>query len=150
MKREALTVELRKRIEGRLAEHGQRLTPGRTSLVRVLAAARRPLTIPELVDRDHTLAVSSVYRNLTALEAAGVVRRLLTDGEFAYYELADDLTGRHHHHVVCSNCGTIDDVEVSPKLEQGLVETANELARRIGFRTERHLIDLVGLCNRCA
>jgi len=149
MKREALNVELRERIASRLAEHGQRLTPGRTSLVRVLAAARRPLTIPEVVDRDHTLAVSSVYRNLTDLEAAGVVHRLLTDGEFAYYELADDLTG-HHHHVVCSNCGSIDDIEVSPELEQSVLETANDLARRIGFRTERHLIDLIGVCKSCA
>ena len=98
---------------------------------------------------DDSLATSTVYRNLTVLEELGVVHRVITNGEFAHYELAEDLT-EHHHHLVCSNCGAVDDVKASPKLEQSVRDAAREIARRTGFRTERHLLDLIGRCSRCA
>src|SRR3712207_3394066 len=91
----------------RLRADQQRYTPGRRALVDALAAADRPLTIPELLQADDRLALSSAYRNLTVLERAGVVRRLVTSDEHARFELAEDLT-EHHHHLICATCGRID------------------------------------------
>ena len=69
-----------------------------------------------------------MYRNLAALEQAGVVRRVLTDEGFGRYELTEDLTG-HHHHLVCSNCGAVEDVDFAPGFEETL-EAAARGARR--------------------
>src|ERR1700742_2456477 len=101
----------------RLAEHQQRLTAAREQLVDILATTDRPLTIPEILDGRPGLAQSSVYRNLVVLEQVGVVHRVVTHDEFARYELAEDLTG-HHHHLVCSNCGRVEDLPASESIER--------------------------------
>jgi Fur family ferric uptake transcriptional regulator len=149
MRTASLAPDLREDIAERLRGAGQRFTRNREALLGVLAAARRPLTIHEIVASDTSLAMSTVYRNLTVLEEIGVVHRVVTSGDFAHYELAEDLT-EHHHHLVCSNCGAVDDVKASPKLEQCVRDAARDIARRTGFHTERHLLDLIGRCSRCA
>lgn len=136
-------------VERRLRLRGQRYTTGRRDLVSLLAEIERPLTIPDILDRDPDLSQSSVYRNLQILEQAGAVRRLVTATDTgARFELAEDLTS-HHHHLVCRTCGRIEDFEPSRELEDALVElTAGEVAA--GFRTDHHRLDLVGLCVDCA
>jgi Fe2+ or Zn2+ uptake regulation protein len=126
----------------------QRLTPTRGIIVDVLGASDRPLTIPEILAARDGLAQSSVYRNLVVLEQAGAVHRLVT-GDFARYELAEDLTG-HHHHLVCSNCGRIDDLPATPAVEQSVAAVVAQAASTAGFVTEHHRLDLVGLCADCS
>ena len=141
---------LREIVETRLRLANQRLTPNRLALLEVLAASGNgPLTIPEIRAARPELAVSSVYRNLVVLEQADVVHRVVTRGDFAYYELVDELT-EHHHHVVCSSCGAVEDVPASANIEQSVKDAARQIARRTGFKTERHRLDLFGLCQRCA
>jgi Fur family ferric uptake transcriptional regulator len=133
----------------RLRATGQRYTEGRRRLVDVLARAARPLTLPEVLDRSEALAQSSAYRNLVVLEEAGVVERIVTRDEYARYELAEDLTG-HHHHLVCDRCGSVDDFELSDRLEEDLARALRRAASRAGFAVEHHRLDLVGRCARCA
>lgn len=146
----SLDPDLRERIAARLSAGDQRFTRGREALVSVLAFAARPLTLPEICAADGSLAASSAYRNLTGLEAVGVVHRIVTDHEFARYELADDLTEHHHHHLICSECGAVDDVEASASLERAVHDAARVIARRSGFRTHRHSVDLIGVCADCS
>ncbi|MDZ7733678.1 MAG: transcriptional repressor [Acidimicrobiia bacterium] len=82
------------------------------------------------------------------LERAGVVRRIVTSDEFARYELAEDLTG-HHHHLICSRCGAVEDFTVSPHLERSLERTAGRVVENTGFTVEHHRLDLVGTCETC-
>jgi Fe2+ or Zn2+ uptake regulation protein len=133
----------------RLQAAGQRYTSGRQAVVDVLAQARAPLTIPEVVAGGRHIPQSSAYRSLAVLEQAGVVRRLLTSGDFARYELAEDLT-EHHHHLICSSCGTVDDFTASRRFEQTVAKAVAEIARDTGFDAHHHRIDLIGVCNRCA
>jgi Fur family ferric uptake transcriptional regulator len=142
-------ADLRTTVTGRLRRANQRLTAKREALVDVLAAAPRPLTIPEILEHRRGLAQSSVYRNLVVLEQAGVVHRIVTNDEFARYELAEDLT-EHHHHLICSSCGAVEDVPASAGLERSVQNVIDEVQRRVGFRTQHHRVDLVGLCRRCA
>lgn len=134
---------------GRLRAAGQRLTAPRVALVEALAGASGPLTIPELQRTAPDLATSSAYRNLLVLEEVGVVHRIVTNGDHARFELAEDLT-EHHHHLICSNCGSVADVPASSTLEASVRRAADEIARSTGFRTQQHRVDLVGLCTRCS
>lgn len=148
--RTGLDPELRARIAARLAGTEQRFTRSREALAAVLASSHRPLTIPEISQADTSLAQSSVYRNLTTLEDLGLVHRVITNGDYAHYELAENLTDHHHHHLVCSNCGAVQDIEMSAHVEDAVHQAAQQITRQTGFRIQRHLVDLVGLCSDCA
>ena len=109
-------IEVHDAAAVRLRRADQRYTRNRHALVEALSRAARPLTIPEILDTNAELAMSSAYRNLALLEQAGVVHRIVTRDEFARYELAEDLTA-HHHHLICVNCGNVEDF-TAPTLEQ--------------------------------
>jgi len=143
------SARLHETVSGMLHGRQQRLTPTRRLIVDVLEASDRPLTIPEILEAQPTLAQSSAYRNLVVLEQARVVHRLVTHADFARYELAEDLTG-HHHHLVCSNCGRVDDLPATSAVERAVAIAIEEAERHVGFRTEHHRLDLVGLCADCA
>ncbi len=144
-----LSEALEETASRRLRAHRARLTASRARLVEVLASARRPLTIPEILDRRYGLAQSSAYRNLVVLEQAGVVRRIVTHDERTRYELAEELTG-HHHHLVCSSCGLVEDVPASEDLEKSVAAAAARTERSTGFRIDHHRIDLLGVCGPCS
>jgi Fe2+ or Zn2+ uptake regulation protein len=141
--------DVRETVAARLRSVGQRLTANREALLDTLSAAPRPLTIPEILARREGLAQSSVYRNLVVLEDAGVVHRVVGADEFARWELAEDLTG-HHHHLICASCGRVEDVPASAGLERSVAAAAAAVTRTTGFHTQRHRVDLVGVCKRCA
>ncbi|MCA1727402.1 MAG: transcriptional repressor [Actinobacteria bacterium] len=141
--------DLHQTVAVRLNEAGQRYTAGRRQLVEMLFASRRPLALPEILETDPSLPQSSAYRNLAALEAARVVYRVHGSDEFARFELAEDLAG-HHHHLVCSNCGTVADFHASTDLEKSLKRTMTVAARRSGFEPRGHRLDVLGLCADCA
>ena len=141
--------DVRDTVAARLGDVGQRLTANREVLLDTLTTAPRPLTIPEILEERPGLAQSSVYRNLVVLEEAGVVHRVVGADEFARWELAEDLTG-HHHHLICATCGRVEDVPASAGLERSVAAAAAAITRTTGFRTQHHRLDLVGVCATCA
>ncbi len=141
----ASSEDVRETATARLHSVGQRLTANREALVDTFTTAPRPLTIPEILARRSDLAQSSVYRNLVVLEEAGIVHRVVGADDFARWELAEDLTG-HHHHLICASCGRVEDVPASAGLERSVAAAAAAITRTTGFRTQRHRVDLVGVC----
>ncbi len=144
----SVSADLHQIVTARLRDDGQRYTSGRRRLVELLRDAARPMTIPELLDAAGDLAQSSVYRNLTVLEAAQVVTKVVTTDDFARFELAHDLTN-HHHHLICAACGAVRDVEIPPELERTLDTSLAEVAGAHGFTLADHRLDLVGNCGDC-
>ena len=143
-----MASELDQITHTRLRRDGQRYTDNRRQLVQVLSESPDPLTIPEILRQRDDLAQSSVYRNLSVLERAGVVQKIVTTDEWARYELAEDLT-EHHHHLICSSCGAVRDFTVSPGLEHSIDEALTLVAEQASFQLEHHRLDLVGLCEDC-
>ena len=143
------TTDLHATTAARLGAVQQRYTAKRRALVELLADAGQPLAIPDILTRGASLAQSSVYRNLVVLEQAGVVRRVISTDDYARFELAEDLTG-HHHHLICSSCGSIDDFTASSGFERTVAKALLEIARDTGFDAQHHRIDLIGVCARCA
>jgi Fe2+ or Zn2+ uptake regulation protein len=144
-----MSEQLHDTIGARLRAFGQRYTDGRRDLVDRLVAAGQPLSIPELLETPPRLAQSSVYRNLAVLEQAGVVHRITASGDFARFELAEDLT-EHHHHLICSRCGSVEDFTAPATLERTLGRAVADIEGAHGFTAERHRLDLIGVCADCA
>ena len=118
-------------------------------MVDVLAESERPVTSAEIAIRDPMLSLSSVYRNLSVLEQAGVVRRLVTQEDNARYELSEELTS-HHDHLICEQCGEVSAYTLGAPLEQAITAALETLAKRSNFHPRRHHLEIAGFCNRCA
>lgn len=134
-------------VATQLGAIGQRFTSNRKDIVAALTAATRPLSIPEILEATG-LAQSSVYRNLTVLENAGVVVRVISTDDWARFELSEEITG-HHHHMVCHECGSVDDMRIPDEMEHELDEVLGKLASKAGFQMAHHRLDVVGVCKSC-
>jgi Fe2+ or Zn2+ uptake regulation protein len=128
---------------------GQRYTASRRAVVETLARHERPMTLPEILAANPRLAQSSAYRNLAELVQAGVVRRIITTDEHSHFELAEHLTGEHHHHLICATCGAVVDFTVPHELEELIENASTAIARHAGFAVDHHRLDLVGVCGHC-
>lgn len=133
-----------------LSQADQRYTNVRRRVVASLQTGSGPMTITQILETDDSLSQSSVYRNLTILEDVGAVSRIVTNDDFARYELAEDLTGHHHHHLICSDCGDVTDFELADKIESNLDKALHRVAVDAGFTMHAHSLDLLGTCNNCA
>lgn len=141
--------EIHDTVAARLQQGDSRYTRHRRALIEVLKAARQPMTIAEILEVATHLPQSSVYRNLAVFEETGLVQRLVGAGDFARFELAEDLLG-HHHHLVCRSCGSMLDVELPAELEEEIERALAAVARRKRFQLHSHRLDLLGLCRSCA
>ncbi len=95
-----------------------------------------------LVVAGQTVGLATVYRNLQALTEAGELDSLRSeDGETLYRRCAKR---RHHHHLVCRNCGYTVDIQ-DEQLEQWI----GKIARRYRFSDIEHMADVFGLCESC-
>lgn len=93
--------------------------------------------------------LSSLYRTLTVLEDAGVLAPHYSSPGLTRYELAEWLTG-HHHHLVCLDCGQVDDIEAPDPLEARLNELVGDVAATASFTESNHALEIEGTCARCA
>lgn len=136
-------------IRGRLAEAGVRYTTGRRQVVAALVAADGPRSAAELhLQIADTVPISSLYRSLAVMAEADVLAQHHSTKGVTRYELAEWLAG-HHHHLVCIECGTVDDIELPPRLESTLHDLVDTVAASGEFAAAGHALEVVGRCKAC-
>ena len=131
-----------------MKQAAQRYTAVRRNIVEVMSKSSTPLTIGDLLRKLPKVPQSSLYRNLAVLEQAGVVVRVKTSGDTGRYELSERLAG-HHHHLVCSRCGSMKDIVVPAIVEKRLDDSLRALAKGEGYVMQHHRLDVVGVCKKC-
>ncbi|MCH9666441.1 MAG: transcriptional repressor [Actinomycetia bacterium] len=95
----------------------------------------------ELRRRGEGIGLTTVYRTLQQMAAAGLVDTLRTDtGESVYRRCSE----HHHHHLVCRDCGST--VEIRGRQVEAW---AAEVAREHGFSEVSHTIEIFGICSKC-
>jgi len=82
------------------------------------------------------------------LETCGVVTRLPSTDGVARFEVAEELS-HHHHHLVCSRCGRLDDVELPARVEATLHAVTAEAGESLGYEVDEHRLELIGRCPDC-
>lgn len=136
--------------ELRLRQRGVRYTRARQLVLERLQQASGPLSVADLEEGLRgRVPTSSLYRTLSALEDASIVDKHHDVSGLARYEIAEDLTGHHHHHLVCLGCGEAHDVDITPGLERAINAFVSEVAARFDFEITGHRLDLHGWCDRC-
>lgn len=129
-----------------LEQAGLRITEPRLRLVSLLTSETRPRPALYLAKKLKTAVDAvTVYRALEVLLRAGLVTRTDFHHGHSEYELVADRA--HHHHLVCTNCGLVEDVMSCD--EQHLEHAA--LARSKHFTTVReHTLEFFGRCTQCS
>ena len=140
--------DVHRAVAGRLADHDQQYTANRRAVVDALVAAGSPISLPELLEAESSLAQSSAYRCLANLVELGIVRRLAHVGDHALFELDEHLT-EHHHHLICERCGTVVDVTLPDAVERTMDRAFDEVASSAGFTPVHHAVDIYGECDDC-
>lgn len=113
-----------------------------------MTAAPGPLSAAELLDATDAIPLSSLYRSLTVLDEAGVLRRHHDADGLARFELAEWLTG-HHHHAVCRVCGLVEDIELAADEEAALDGMLASLSTASGWELSGHSLEVEGTCAGC-
>lgn len=124
----------------------QRTTRQRAAVADVLDRLdgfRSAQELHELLRREGaSVGLTTVYRNLQALVAAGQVDALRSgDGEVVYRRCP---TETHHHHLVCRSCGRSIEIE-GPEVEAW----ASRVAAAHGFTDVTHTVEVFGTCSSC-
>jgi Fur family ferric uptake transcriptional regulator len=143
------TPSLDRQIEKRLGDHDVRYTTGRRTVVAALEAADGPMSAAELhAAIDGSLPLSSIYRTLTVLEETGVLAPHHGTKGLTRYELAEWLGG-HHHHLICIDCGSVEDVAVADAHEREVDRIVAEIGAAASFTAVNHALEIEGRCGRC-
>jgi Fur family ferric uptake transcriptional regulator len=141
---------LDREVEDRLADAGVRYTGGRRRVMAALERAGGPLSAAEIHDALRGgVPISTVYRTLAVLEEAGVVEPHHSVKGLTRYEMAEWLAG-HHHHMVCVDCGAVEDIELPRDLESQLEALVGKVSRLSSFSASGHSLEVDGHCARCA
>lgn len=128
-----------------LREVGLRVTHQRISVLDTLADREDAVTAQDLYLEfrrvGEGIGLSTVYRTLTSLVEAGLLDTFQRGGEQAFRACSR----RHHHHLVCSACNQVTE------LEAGLVEEwVGKVAETHTFQVTSHRADIYGICTSCA
>jgi Fe2+ or Zn2+ uptake regulation protein len=105
------TKPTREQLIDKVRAKGLRVTPSRVAVLIALCKESHADTesvIQSVRDQLGSVSPQAVYNVLATLLEAGLVRRIEPAGSVALYELR---VADNHHHVVCRNCRSIQDVD---------------------------------------
>ena len=130
-----------------IKEAGLRVTDHRLAVLSYLSKVKQPVTVFEIIEvlrKKDNIDQATVYRNLSSLHEARLIRRLDFNHGHAHYELE---TGRASHQLVCSNCETIEKIEGI-----SIEDTVKKMLKKSKkFKnTTTHSVEIYGLCKICA
>jgi Fur family transcriptional regulator, ferric uptake regulator len=129
-----------------LGDAGYRLTQPRRAVAELIVARGGHFSAADLIADAHArrlgIGRATIFRALDLFTGLRVLERLdLPSGEHAYVPCAP---ARHHHHIVCSVCGRVAEIE-----DIGLAGTLEGVQRRTGWQVDSHRLELYGRCPRC-
>ena len=133
-------------LTSRLRDKSQRVTGPRQAILALLREHRHPMTNKEihaaLAKGDSDLA--TIYRSMHLLEGMGMVKRFDFGDGVARFELLTGDAHAHHHHLICSCCADIVEID-----DCFAAELEARVAAAHGFKTVTHKLEFFGVCPDC-
>lgn len=126
-----------------LQSHGHKLTEPRRLIIETLAGQTRALTAAELFEilDPRGVSLASVYRTLeilVELHLAETITQSTTEQRYIACKPG------HHHHVICTQCWHVDDVDACL-----LEPVVDAVQARTGFEVQQHVLEFYGRCETC-
>ena len=130
----------------RLRRKSRKVTGPRQALLELLRRQAHPMTSKEIFDSlpKDLCDLATVYRSLRLLEQMGMVKRFDFGDGTARFELLEEGDDGHHHHLVCTRCAEIIELD-----ECSMTESEKRIAARNGFKSVTHKLEFFGICPAC-
>jgi Fur family peroxide stress response transcriptional regulator len=129
----------------RLRARGDRMTPQRMAVLKVLIGNEEHLTAEQVYERVKPdfpmVSRATIYKTLSMLKEMGEVLEIDLDTGFKHYD------GRRissHPHLMCTNCEAIIDLE-----ELNLTDLSQEVGQATGYQITKFQVNFFGICPRC-
>jgi Fur family peroxide stress response transcriptional regulator len=133
-------------ISKKLKESGNKLTPQRLVIARILSESEGHPSVEDIYNqlrRDFPgISQATVYRNIMLLKSLGEVLEIGFAGGSTRY---DGKKPYPHPHVICLKCNKIID----PDLES-LRDLTKEIIDESGFEILSYRLDFFGICPECS
>lgn len=132
-----------------LATRGMRLTLERQVIVDDVFSQHEHFDTDQIVERltpantGRRVSRASVYRTLSLLEEAGLIRKVARNNDRDVYE--HDYGYPQHDHLICDQCGNLIEF-----YNEQISEILDTIANERGFRMNAHRLEVYGRCQECA
>ena len=120
---------------------GHRVTRSRRAVVAAVLQQRDHFSVDDVLHRCRGAGRATVFRTIRLLTDLGVTCRVLLEDGSLHYRVSQR---GHHHHLVCTACGTVRDLD-----QCAVAEMMREMADSLGYDIEGHWLELYGRCNAC-
>ncbi|HBI3840532.1 transcriptional repressor [Enterococcus faecium] len=142
-------ISAMKKTKQQLHEAGFKLTPQReATLLVLLENEKEHLSAEEIFflveKKSPEIGLATVYRTLEILTELKIVDKVSFNDGLARYDLRKEGAKHFHHHLLCLNCGTIEEVE-----EDLLLEVEQVVEERYHFLVKDHRLTFHGICQEC-
>lgn len=133
-------------LTGRLRRHVRKITGPRQAILEILQRCRHPMSSKEIFIAlpPDGCDLATIYRSMHLLEAAGMVKRFDLGDGVGRFELMGEGDDGHHHHLICTRCSAIVEIEdcFPSELEERIAESH-------GFASITHRLEFFGICPQC-
>ena len=122
------------------------ITNPRILVLEALLEIKNPITVEDLQSKlQGKVAKSTLYRVLNDLKKINIINEFTSPDNNIVIELSleDD---PHHHHLFCSDCGEVIDVELSNNFEKLLTKEIKRVEKKFNFVIEDHRVEMFGRC----
>lgn len=121
-------------------------TPQRLCVLKILSNHMHP-TIDELYEQIKkeypSISLATVYKNLSALINENLVIEVNSPNQKAKYDIYE----HPHIHLVCSNCGNIEDISAK---DAQMISYQTHLEQKIGNLIDRlNIVANISNCSKC-
>ena len=122
-------------------------TPQRLCVLKILSNHAHP-TIDELYEQIKTeypsISLATVYKNLNTLINENLVVEVNSPNQKAKYDIYE----HPHIHLVCSNCGNVQDINAS---DAQMITYQTHLEQKIGNLIDRlNIVANISNCSKCS
>ena len=136
-------------IQKQLQKGGFKLTPQREATVKILIDNEKDHLSAEeifmfLKKSNSDIGLATVYRTLEILTQLGVANKVIFEDGLSRYDLHRDKSTHFHHHLLCMECGKIDEI-----FEDLLADVEKDVEKRYQFKVEDHRLTFHGMCADC-
>ncbi|MEK9157278.1 MAG: transcriptional repressor [Patescibacteria group bacterium] len=121
-----------------------RVTKPRLAVLAFLSMQKRPVSLQRIAAYVNGTNLTTVYRMIETFLEKGILRGCDVGHGHMDYELADL---PHHHHVICTSCGLIEEVEECSDNER-LHKKTLRASRKFSAITD-HQSTFYGQCTSC-
>lgn len=138
-----------KKTKEQLHESGFKLTPQREATVLVLLENEKDhLSAEEIYflvkQKSPEIGLATVYRTLEILTELRIVDKVSFNDGLARYDLRKEGAKHFHHHLLCLECGNIEEIE-----EDLLGSVEQIVEQRYQFAIKDHRLTFHGICREC-